>query len=126
MSNYKFSLPYPPSVNQIWRRGNGRTYLNKRASDYRKKVADALLIEGLVNEGVERAVRVLVKVQAPDKRVRDLDNLPKVIFDSLTACKFWNDDSQVVDMRVCWADVVDCDLDRRTKKGRVHIEVVVL
>ncbi|HAW4327604.1 TPA: RusA family crossover junction endodeoxyribonuclease [Escherichia coli] len=33
-------------------------------------------------------------------RKRDLDNLPKAVFDALTSAGFWLDDGQIDDMRI--------------------------
>lgn len=43
-----------------------------------------------------------IHIQAwmPDHRRRDIDNLGKGIFDSITHAGVWNDDCQVDDMRI--------------------------
>lgn len=38
----------------------------------------------------------------PDRRKRDLDNLPKSLFDSLTDAGVWKDDSLIQDLRTRW------------------------
>jgi crossover junction endodeoxyribonuclease RusA len=38
----------------------------------------------------------------PDKRRRDLDNLPKVVLDSLTKAGVWKDDSQIQRLTIQW------------------------
>jgi len=55
-----------------------------------------------------------------------VDNYPKSISDALTAAKFWDDDSLVHDLRVCWADLMFEDSPRTTKGGRVNVLVEVL
>lgn len=41
----------------------------------------------------------------PDRRRRDLDNMPKALFDGLTHAGVWTDDSQIDDLRIVrsWA-----------------------
>lgn len=120
---YKFHLPFPPSVNSIWRRGAGKTYLSARAVAYRKAAAESMKVQGLIGEAIAVPVRVIIAVQLPDKRKRDLDNLAKLPFDSLTACGFWKDDDLIDDFRIVKADLLDRDYDRYTKKGRLILIV---
>lgn len=87
-------LPWPPSVNRYWRSVNGRAILSAEGRNYRA------LLEGLAltcrwPKFGERRVSVRVEAHPPDKRRRDLDNLPKAIFDGLTHCGVWADDSQI-------------------------------
>jgi crossover junction endodeoxyribonuclease RusA len=41
----------------------------------------------------------------PDKRRRDLDNLPKVVLDSLTKAGVWKDDSQIQRLTIQWGAI---------------------
>lgn len=45
-------------------------------------------------------VSVVIEAFPPDKRRRDLDNLLKGLFDSLTHAGVWLDDYQVNDVRI--------------------------
>jgi len=47
-----------------------------------------------------------MKVNAPDKRRRDLDNLPKALLDGLTHSGIWDDDSQIDDLRIMRGEIV--------------------
>jgi crossover junction endodeoxyribonuclease RusA len=47
-------------------------------------------------------LRVDLQVSKPDKRIRDLDNLLKVVLDAITHAKVWDDDSQIADLRIRW------------------------
>jgi len=49
-------------------------------------------------------VAVDIEVRMPDKRRRDLDNLPKAVLDGLTHAALWHDDSQIDDLRVWRSD----------------------
>ncbi|CQL97398.1 KilA-N domain-containing protein [Salmonella enterica subsp. enterica serovar Typhimurium str. DT104] len=51
----------------------------------------------------------------PDKRIRDLDNYNKALFDALTHAGVWEDDSQVKRMLVEWGPVFP--------KGKVEITI---
>ena len=131
MTRYEFTLPYPPSMNHIWRRGKDRntgktiTYLTARAKTYRSAVAVRMAEQGMYRTMIACPVRILMAIQAPTKQIRDLSNLPKSIEDALTACGFWLDDSQVEDTRTIWADRWNPELSRVTKRGRVHMIVEI-
>ena len=61
------------------------------------------------------SVRVTMSAYPPDKRKRDLDNLPKAIFDALTHVGVWDDDSLVDDFRIRREEV--------QKPGLVRVEI---
>lgn len=74
-------LPFPPSVNRIWRAHKGR---NIKSKDYRAWQAEAgtkLLLQR--PERHEGPVSIVMTFALPDKRRRDIDNLPKSILDLL-------------------------------------------
>jgi crossover junction endodeoxyribonuclease RusA len=97
-------LPWPPSVNAMWRTPRsgplaGRTMLSEDGRKYRRAVADAVLLQRRPNLGAAR-VAIDIEVRMPDKRRRDLDNLPKAVLDGLTHAGVWEDDNQIDDLRV--------------------------
>jgi crossover junction endodeoxyribonuclease RusA len=85
-------LPYPPSVNRIWRRAGHRIYLAPAGVAYRKEVAD-IVERHTVRYGSARLGLDLL-AHVPDKRKRDLDNLFKSTLDALQAAGLFEDDSQ--------------------------------
>ncbi|HCI6019558.1 MULTISPECIES: RusA family crossover junction endodeoxyribonuclease [Klebsiella] len=99
MSHYSFTLPYPPSVNSYWRRGNGRTYINKKGVEYRAAVRETLVTLGIdINTAARLDVRIIAHM--PDKRRRDIDNILKAVLDSLEHGGFMQDDSQIDVLKV--------------------------
>jgi crossover junction endodeoxyribonuclease RusA len=52
---------------------------------------------------VDGLLRVTIEAWRPDKRRRDLDNLLKATLDSLVHAGVYDDDSQIVDLRIYWA-----------------------
>ena len=52
--------------------------------------------------------KLCVEIEAyrPDKRRRDLDNLLKAALDACTSAGVWEDDSNIVDLRIYWADII--------------------
>lgn len=99
----ELTLPWPPSVNRYWRTFQGRMIISAEGRSYRKAVADQVLIQRGAKH-YEGSVRVEIKAFRPDKRKRDLDNLLKAVLDSCTHAGVWVDDSNIVDLRIYWAD----------------------
>jgi crossover junction endodeoxyribonuclease RusA len=99
------TMPWPPSVNTYWRTFNGRMIISEKGRLYRKEVADQVLIQ----RGAKHfAGKLKVEIEAfrPDRRRRDLDNLLKAILDGMTHAGVWEDDSNIVDLRIYWADTI--------------------
>lgn len=84
-------LPWPPTLNTYRAIVNGRLITSKKGRQYCKDVAK--LCVGHMPEGA----KLYVHVQAfpPDKRRRDLDNLPKALLDSMGKAGVYGDDSDI-------------------------------
>jgi len=99
------TLPWPPSVNKYWRTFQGRMIISAEGRSYRKAVADQVLIQ----RGAKHYTgKLCVEIEAyrPDKRRRDLDNLLKAVLDGCTHAGVWEDDSNIVDLRIYWAESI--------------------
>lgn len=96
MPSVMLELPLPPSANTQWRAVGGRVILSSAARAYRRTVGQIILAAGLVGS-FDKAARLAVHIgyHPPDRRRRDLRNLSKGIFDSLSEHRFWVDDSQI-------------------------------
>lgn len=106
-------LPWPPSNNRYWRHVGSKVLISEQGRHYRDLVWWAVR-KGRPAKAVGRlAVSILAHV--PDKRTRDLDNLPKAILDALTTAGVWADDSQIDDLHVRRGTLV--------KGGAIEIEV---
>lgn len=101
----EFVLPWPPSVNAYWRTFRGRMIISAKGREYRKAVADQVALQGAAKH---YAGKMIVEIEAwrPDKRRRDLDNLFKAALDGMTNAGVWDDDSNIVDLRIYWADYI--------------------
>lgn len=70
--------------------------LSAAGREYRKSVQKCI---GYVSP-IQDHVFVKIFAHPPDNRRRDADNLPKIVFDSLTHAGIWVDDSQVIEFYV--------------------------
>jgi crossover junction endodeoxyribonuclease RusA len=113
----ELELPFPPTLNTMWRRGPRSTYLSQRGKQYRSDVLGVVRQQG-VWETLDQRLAVTIVLYPPDKRQRDLDNYPKAILDSLTHAKVWVDDSQVDELVVRRGEKV--------KGGRADVRIEVM
>lgn len=96
------ALPWPPSTNRLWRCPTsgmlrGRHLLSPEARRYKENAA--LILKDLDAEPIPGHVAVDMVAHPPDRRRRDLDNIIKIILDSLKGRAF-GDDSNVVDLHI--------------------------
>lgn len=89
-----YRLPWPPSVNRIWRAVAGRIVLSDAARRY------AILAGNALPAGLVEPLRGRLAVQltmCPPARVRDWDiaNREKILCDTLTKQRVWIDDEQI-------------------------------
>lgn len=102
-----FDLPWPPSVNTYWRHTvinrRPRVLISKKGREYRKAVLSSI---GLKHKKIHGRVSVWIGANAPDRRPRDLDNLPKAILDALTHAGVWGDDEQIDQLTIVRQPIV--------------------
>ena len=66
-------LPFPPSINHLWRRFGNRTLLSKHGRTYRARVC--ALLQGI--KPLAGNLSVVIDMYPPDRRRRDVDNIQK-------------------------------------------------
>ena len=100
------TLPFPPSLNRMWRAVPRRgVLLSKVGRIYRERAVLAALAVGHLGFDDAR-VAVRLDVFPPDRRKRDIDNIPKAILDALTHAELWRDDEQVDALLVVRREIV--------------------
>ncbi|MBE8597885.1 RusA family crossover junction endodeoxyribonuclease [Xenorhabdus sp. BG5] len=99
MKTYNLKLPWPPSVNHYWRHTQRGHYISKQGENYREAII-RLIEQQNLNINTLSRIKITITVHPPDRRKRDIDNLPKAVFDSLTHARFWADDEQIDDMHI--------------------------
>ena len=96
----EIDLPFPPSVNRLWRSTRAKKG-QYRSAEYVLWTKEAALRVGQV-ETITGPFEVIFEAQRPDNRRRDLDNLPKAMMDCLTDCKAIEDDSLCQSLTIRW------------------------
>jgi crossover junction endodeoxyribonuclease RusA len=96
----RLTLPYPPSVNRIWRVFAGRIIKSKEGRQYAQQVAWEARKHD--TQPLQGEVVVHVTAYRPQRR-GDLDNTLKAAFDALNGVA-WDDDSQVVELHALRLD----------------------
>jgi crossover junction endodeoxyribonuclease RusA len=89
-----FRLPWPVSVNSIYRRTRNGTALSARAKQYRDAVAWTCY-EQHVQRWADTPIEISITAHPPDAKPRDLDNLLKATLDALESCRVIDDDVNV-------------------------------
>lgn len=89
----KLILPYPPSANNYWRRAGYIIHPTAEAKRFKKNVAEICLVSGIKSPQAG-PIGVVMQFYRP-RKVGDLDNYIKVLFDSLNGI-VWVDDSQII------------------------------
>jgi crossover junction endodeoxyribonuclease RusA len=90
------SLPFPPSVNVMYRRGKFSTYLSRQGRDYKQKVCELVAeYQPAIESALAGRLSVFLGMSAPTRRSYDIDNRVKVVLDSLQDAGVIDDDEQI-------------------------------
>lgn len=97
-------LPYPISMNRIWRSGNGKVY---RSDDYKRWINEATVAwyqqrPSLTVWSVSSAYTIEILARPPDARQRDLGNLEKVVSDFLQYAGIIANDCLAEEIHMKW------------------------
>jgi len=107
-------LPYPPTVNHMYRRARGHLALTPEALAFRHAVRMIAMVQGVTP--VTGPVAVFLDVYRPRRR-GDLDNILKATIDALQSLAY-HDDQQVTEIHAQRYE------DKRAP--RVEVSVVAL
>ncbi len=91
------TLPWPPSLNRIWRAAGGKLLLSLVARNYKRAAAAALPV-GRVPPPLTGRLLVWMTLHPPIKLAGsklDIANREKILMDCLTEQRVWLDDSQI-------------------------------
>ena len=108
-------LPWPPSVNRMWRAFEGRNILSQAGREYRAAGLVALLVQRPAPWLAESRLSVSVVLCPPTRRKFDVDNFWKAPGDLLTHGGVYADDSQIDELLIRRGPVV--------AGGRVEVQI---
>ena len=104
-------LPWPVSVNALYRARGRRVYVSARGKAFKK--ACGIIFAGTKMVYETERVWLDIEVHPSDNRRRDISNLIKIVEDALP---WFRDDSQVDEIKI-----KRCEKDHR-KKGYIKIK----
>jgi crossover junction endodeoxyribonuclease RusA len=87
------NLPLPPSVNTYWRANGKRRFISKEGMIFRENVADYCEENKVPSFGNKR-LQFQVTFYPRDRRIQDIDNRIKALFDALEGWAY-DSDSQI-------------------------------
>lgn len=106
MRTITLTLPWPPSVNKIWRAVAGRIVLSAAARQYAIRAANALPTGHVAPLRGRLKVRMELFPPAGVNSKWDIGNREKCVCDVLTKQRVWLDDSQIDDLHIIRKDAV--------------------
>ena len=110
------TLPWPPTINHYYiTLRTGRKIIGAKGKQFRKDVIQIVQALYPEHEMLTQRLAVGIKVNPPDRRKRDLDNLCKATLDALTHAEVYHDDCQIDDLRMVRCDII--------KPGEITIEI---
>lgn len=104
-------LPYPPTVNHMYRRVRRAVVLTDEAITFRHAVRSIALVQSITP--LTGPVAVFFDVHRPRRR-GDLDNILKAVLDAMNGVAYLDDD-QVVEIHAVRYD------DKRAPRVEVHV-----
>ena len=90
------SAPYPPSLDSLYPTVNGRRILSKKGKEYKEELGWIVRKElpGLQVIPKPNKLFCILDIYLPDRRIRDIDNVVKIVYDALTMIVY-EDDVQI-------------------------------
>jgi len=108
-------LPWPPSVNSLWRSSSKGWYMTKKAKEYKELVRYAVYKAKSPKFGDGEQIAVGVVAYPPDNRKRDLDNIFKILGDSLQDAGVYQNDCQIKKIYM--------EMKPKADVGAVHVKI---
>jgi crossover junction endodeoxyribonuclease RusA len=107
MTKLNLTLPWPPSLNRLYRAVAGRVVLSEEGRKYALQVSNALPTGHV--EPLEGRLSVEFVMCPPEKLLGkkwDIANREKCFADALTKCRVWLDDEQIDSMLITRGDYI--------------------
>ncbi len=105
MTVLRYTLPFPPSVNNLFVNKGNRRIVSPGYAKWRTEAGEEISAQRARQaKNVKGNVSVAIYAVRPDKRRRDIDNLCKAILDLLVSMHVIDDDSAIQRLTVEWSD----------------------
>jgi crossover junction endodeoxyribonuclease RusA len=88
------NLPYPPSINSYWRANGHRRFISKEGVLFREKVAEYMQEYKVPRLGGSVRLQMEIVLYPRDRRLQDIDNRVKALWDALEGWVY-EDDAQI-------------------------------
>ena len=98
----RYRLPWPPSVNNYWKRSKHGIYVTPAAKVFRQEVAIAAY--AMNRPTLSGRLEVRITAHPPNARKFDLDNLLKSTLDALEGARVFHNDNQIDHLTIARAD----------------------
>ncbi len=93
------TMPWPPSVNNMYSRSSFGVYMTDKARDFKKThswhICNQAVTQLSKSLPITETVELIISAYPPDKRKRDDDNIHKILSDILVQSKVLKDDSLI-------------------------------
>lgn len=99
MNQLTLCLPFPPSLNSYWRKSAKGMYIDKKGREFREAVL-AKYKSPVPLFTKNKRLSVQIRLFAPDRRKRDVDNYAKGLLDALAKANIFVDDSQIDELNI--------------------------
>jgi len=102
----RLTLPFPPSMNSLWRSVNGRNVSSKKYRDWQALAVVELVGQTGIGRGsphVKGPYNMTATFDRPDRRRRDLGNLEKAGTDLLVTRGIIADDCNAEQITLRWS-----------------------
>ena len=95
----RFVLPFPISVNAVYavNKRNGHLYKTKEAKKYQRNAEKILSITGHADLMFSDDMSISIEMYCPSHRKHDIDNIDKLLFDSIVSARVIEDDDLIVE-----------------------------
>jgi crossover junction endodeoxyribonuclease RusA len=110
-------LPYPLTTNTMFTVARGRKIKSARYRVWSEEAARMVVAQMAGQKPVVGPFHIIIELDRPDNRARDLDNGAKCLLDALVQGQVIHDDSEALSILLKWSD---------RKPGRdalAHIEI---
>lgn len=105
VESLSLDLPFPPSVNRLWRSARGKVFRSDRYRIWMQAAGNQLKAQRPGRIKGDFTIHIILG--RPDRRLRDSDNYAKAILDLLQAHGVIENDHGQVDTRITWSDTID-------------------